>query len=192
MTSATPMGSSAETRTINASCWRGLLPGQGGFVFRAAFGLDKLQPGMRGFVGMDTRDGNNAGTDPLTNLTESKLGMAINDNVGSWSLVRGSAGASPFAQSLGAGFPIDITSFYELILECPQNASSISWTVKNLSSGATATGVWTTDLPAAGTFFRPKIWLNNYLTADSVTFSAAYLRTMTPWGSIQEYWEPAV
>lgn len=149
-------------------------------MFRAAFGLDKLQPGMRGFVGMDTRDANNAGTDPLTNTVDSKLGMAINGDVGSWSLVRGAAGASPLTQSLGAGFPIDTTTFYELILECPQNASSVSWTVKNLSSGVTATGVWTTDLPVSGTFFRPKIWLNNYLMADSVAFSAAYIRTMTP------------
>jgi hypothetical protein len=178
--SAATAPSFAETRLAAQNCWLGNGARLGGFLFKAIFGLEVLQAGMRGFCGLEATVAAAANVDPTTSTTNAKMGMAINTNTGNWQLIRNAAGVAPTVQDLGASFPVDATTLYAFTLSCAQNGTSVDWTVTNMTTGATASGTWSTLLPSNTTFFASKIWLTNNATAATVQFSAALMETLMP------------
>ena len=116
-TSGTGAGSLASTRTTVSECWRGSVAGQGGFFVVARFGIATLQAGNRMFVGLtDTATTAPTNIDPTTSTTHGKIGMAISANTGNWNLVHNITASAPTVIPLGASYPVDTTSLYEMIL----------------------------------------------------------------------------
>jgi hypothetical protein len=96
--------------------------------------------------------------------------MAINANTGNWNLINNVTGTAPTVTNLGASFPVNTTSLYELVLFSAQNGGSIGWRVTNLSTGAQTNGSLTTNIPANTTFLSPMHWITNNATAAAAIF----------------------
>lgn len=102
-----------------------------------------------GFIG-----GTAAPTDVETSSRVNILGMgwdAADTNI-QWMNNDGTGTATKV--DLGSSFPVptvDRTSMYELAMFCPPGGSTVTWLVTDLTSGATATGTVTTDMPSSTT-----------------------------------------
>lgn len=160
-------------------CWRGNAVGLGGFFHVQRFGLSVLAAGMRAFAGLTDIIAAPTNIDPTTSTTPGKVGMAINANTGNWNLVYNVTGSAPTVVALGASFPVDATSLFELILFAAPNSASISYRVANLTTNAVASGNLTTNIPASATFLAPSLWATNNATAASVAIDLVdiYLET---------------
>lgn len=156
--------------------WRGNGTGLGGFSYVERFSLLALQSGMRAFVGL---------ADSLTALTNvdvlnaatttpGKVGMGINANTGNWSLVNNTSGSAPTVLALGANFPVDTTSVFELGLYCPPNGSSIGYLIRNLGGGTETSGTLTTNIPTSTTFLAPSKMITNNATAAVASMRMYY------------------
>ena len=147
-----------------------------GFFFTTRFSLVTISSGNRFFFGLT--DGSAAPTniDPLssTAVALAQVGMAINANTGNWKVLTNNTSSIPTQTDLGAGFPVNVTDFLELILYAKPNATSVGWRVTNLTSGAVATGSLASNLPASTTALGVKEW-----GGGSVSFSTSgwYLET---------------
>jgi hypothetical protein len=171
--SGTTAGTVAYQRQAALMAWRGNSAGVGGFFYTTRFGMSTLQNGNRAFVGLSDSIANPTNVDPTTNTTPGKIGMAINANTGNWNLVNNITGTAPTVTGLGASFPVDTTSLYELILFSAPNGSSIGWRVTNLSTGAQTSGSLSTNIPAQGTFLNPVLWVTNNATAAAAIIETA-------------------
>lgn len=150
--------------------WRGNAAGLGGFFYTTRFGTSSLQTGNRIFTGLADTIGNPTNVDPTTNTTPGKIGMAVNASTGNWNLVHNVTGTAPTIIALGANFPVNTTSLYELILFSAPNGSSIGYRVKNMGSGQTVSGTLSTNIPSNTTFLAPQHWAVNNGVAAAVVF----------------------
>jgi hypothetical protein len=180
LTSGTTAGNSGSVRVSNLECWRGNAAGLGGFYVTTRFGFSgSLQTGMRSFVGLMDTTGSLALINPITDTTLAKVGIAITASNNNWHIINNTAGTTPTAASLGAGFPADTTTLYELILHCRPSGSAIDYRVTNLSSSLQASGSLTTNLPAATTFLGRYGWVTNNATAAAVALEISKLTLET-------------
>jgi hypothetical protein len=80
---------------------------------------------------------------------------------------------------LGAAFPVptaDRTALYELSMFSPKGTTqSLAWMVTDLVSGASATGTFATDLPAATTLLSPRAWMSVGGTSSVIGIGVASL-----------------
>jgi hypothetical protein len=177
----TTAGNVAGIRSTATECWRGNAAGQGGFFYSCRFGLEgALVAGMRAFVGIQDVITAPTNVDPTTSTTPGKFGMAINTNSGNWNFVTNLTGSAPTVTALGANFPVDLTTLFELTMFAAPNGSQITYRVTNLTTNATAaTGTITTNLPASATFLAPHCWITNNATAAAATLAVSriYLET---------------
>jgi hypothetical protein len=75
---------------------------------------------------------------------------------------------------LGASFPVptaDRASVYELAMFSASNSGVVEWQVKNLISGAEATGTISTELPATTSLLVPRGWMSVGGTSSVVGFA---------------------
>ena len=175
-------GSNAVVRTTST--------GQGGFKVTFRFSLVTLIANMRGFIGLTDVVTSPANIDPTTNTTPGKVGLALTNNTGNFSIVTNVTGTVPTVTALGASFPIDTTSLYELVLYCrPGNgttAGDITWTVRRFTTdaitpAATTSGTISGNLPAANTLLYPAMWLTNNITTGNVAWSSHGLTIESNW-----------
>ena len=179
-TGSATAGSLASTRVQVMECWRGNAAGLGGFWCNFRFSLTTLAAGMRAFVGLsDTATTAPTNIEPTTSPTPGKIGMAINNNVGNWNVVHNITGTTPTSIALGANFPVDATSFFELQLFAKPNDTVVFYRVINLTTGQETSGTLSTNLPANTTFLGRTIWATNNATASAVAWdmSRSYLET---------------
>ncbi|MDE2434726.1 MAG: hypothetical protein KGM49_00565 [Sphingomonadales bacterium] len=175
-------GGLAYIRGNQATVFRSASAGLGSFLVVHRFSLSgTLQAGLRAFAGLVDVTANPTNVNPTTTTTPGGIGLACAANTGNWKLVSNVTGTARTATDLGASFPVDNTSLLELALWCAPNDSGISWQVTNLSTGATASGKVTTNLPAANTFMAPAVWVTNNATAAAQTldFVSTYVETDT-------------
>jgi hypothetical protein len=159
---------------------RGNAAGLGGFLAVQRFALSgTLQAGLRAFAGVLDVAANPTNIDPLTATAPGGIGLATNANSGNWRLVNNVTGTARTALDLGASFPVNNTALMELALWCAPNDSGISWQATNLSTGASATGKLTANIPANTTFLAPSVWVTNNATAAAQTldFVSVYVET---------------
>jgi hypothetical protein len=170
-TSGAGTGSLASTRITSLECWRGNAAGLGGFFIVARFGLTTLQAGMRMYIGL-TDNATTAPTniDPTTSTTPGKIGMAINASTGNWNLVHNITGTAPTVIPLGASYPVDTTSLYELVLFAKPNDSVVTYRITNLSTAAQTSGTLSSNLPASTTPLGRVCWATNNATAAAVAW----------------------
>ena len=166
-------GTVAYQRQAALMAWRGNAAGIGGFFYTTRFGMNTLQNGNRAFVGMSDSIANPTNVDPTTNTTPGKIGVAINANTGNWNFVNNITGTAPTITALGANFPVDTTSLYELVMFSAPNGGSIGWRVTNLSTGNQTSGSASTNIPASTTFLNPVFWVTNNATAAAAIIETA-------------------
>ena len=181
LTSAITAAALASLRVNAVECYSGNAAGLGGYFVVCRFALSgTLQTGMRAFVGLtDTPTTAATNIDPTTSTTPGKIGMAINASTGNWNLVNNITGAAPTVLALGANFPVNTTDMLELILFCAPNATSISYRVKNFTSGLLTSGTLSTNIPANTTFLGRVMWACNNTIAGAVAIDCSkfYLET---------------
>lgn len=173
-----------------APVFRGGVAGEGGFKFVVRFALQTLVADNRGFWGLSDVPSAPTNIDPTTNTTPGKVGLAINANTGNMRLVHNVTGTAPTIIDLGANFPVDTTSLYELLLFArPHNgisAGDISYRVRRYTTSSAdpafeATGTLTTNIPAATTILHPVLWMTNNATASAVSFHTSSVSVESDW-----------
>jgi hypothetical protein len=182
LTSAATAGALSSLRFSNRKFYRGTSTSEGGFEVVITFGLSAMQVGQRGFFGISTANANATNVDPLTTTAESKIGVACIANTGNWTLIYNAAGTAPTQVALGANFPIDTTSWYELYIGCSPGATNFFYEVVNKTNGQT-TGrqTITTNIPPNNVYMAPYNWLTNNATAAAVVLA---LGTCKAWYGI--------
>lgn len=169
LTSTATAGALAYSYSTSLMAWRGNAAGLGGFFFTVRFGTSTLASGNRVFVGLTDSTSAPTNIDPTTNITPGMLGMAINASTGNWNWINNVTGSAPTVTGLGANFPVNTTSLYELVMYSPPNGSSITYRITNLSTAAvTSDTVVSTNIPGTTTFLAPRFWATNNLTAAAV------------------------
>lgn len=171
--SGTTAGTVAYQRQAALMAWRGNATGIGGFFYTTRFGLGTVAAGNRSFVGLSDTIANPTNIDPTTSTTYGKLGMAINASTGNWNFINNVSGTAPTITALGANFPVDTTSLYELVLFSAPNGTSIGWRVTNLSTGNQTSGSATTNIPTTATFLSPVQWITNNATGAAALLETA-------------------
>jgi hypothetical protein len=172
-TSAALGGSLASHYQTNLMAWRGNAAGLGGFFYTTRFGLSTLQSGNRGFWGLADVTSAPTNVDPTTATAPGKLGIAINANSGNLKWVNNTTGSAPTVADLGASFPVNTTDLYELIIYSAPNSSSITYRVKDITTGSvTSDTTVSTNIPANTTFLAPQMWMTNNATAAAVAWDS--------------------
>ena len=168
--------------------WRGNAPNRGGFLFRSRFSITSIgnQSVLHLFVGLaETTGGSN--TDWTTDATIAKIGIAFTcvTTAGSafpaqnLQMIEG-AHTPPVLHDLGPNFALTLNDFIEVIFFCTPNDTKVSYTVNNLTSGATISGIMNTNLPSTTTFLLPWLALGigtSTSGTNSIDFSLGYLET---------------
>lgn len=162
-------GTLAYIRGNQLVLWRGNAPGLGGFKLKTVFGIGAPVAGVRCFSGLVDSTAVPTGIEPTTATAPGRIGLAINANTGNWKLVHNVTGAAPTVIDLGASFPVNGVDLLDLTLTATPNAAAINYVLKNLTSGVSATGALTTNIPAAATFMTPSLWITNSATAGLQT-----------------------
>lgn len=175
----TTAGALASHRQSVLQVWRGNVAQRGGFFYTIRFGTSALATGNRIFVGLSSSVAVPTNIDPLTSGTIGRIGVAVNNNTGNWSIVTNAVGAAPTVTDLGSTMPLNTANLYELVLYSPPNGSFIGYRMKNLSTDDVATGSLTTNLPSNTTFLSPQFWATNNATGANVAidFSGWYLES---------------
>ncbi len=179
MSTGATAGALAGIRGNTLTFTRGGGAGIGGFTVVHRFALSGLQAGMRVFVGILDSVGAPTNIDPVTTTTPGGVGLAINTNSGNWNLVNNITATARTSLGLGANFPVNNSTVYELTLFSAPNGSAINYRITNLSSAISVSGSLTTNIPASTTFMTPAIWATNNATAAAVTidFISTYVET---------------
>lgn len=178
LSSGATAGGVAFVHTTATECWRGNAAGLGGFTFKCQFGTETLNAGTRVFVGLtDTAITTNINT--VTSTTPGRVGMAINTNTGDWNLIHNVTGTAPTSIALGANFPVNNSSVYELVLYAPPDSTTIFYRVTSFTSGNVTAGSFTANIPSTTTFLMPQAYITNNATATATLLSVLrmYLET---------------
>lgn len=171
LTSAATAAAFASLRSPILTMWRGNAADKGGFSMKIPFGTPTLQAGIRAFAGVNTNNAAATNVDPLTTTAQGKVGMAINTNTGNWNLIHNVAGSAPTVVPLGANFPVDTTSWYELTLSCVGNGNPINYSVDNRSNNQVVSGSLSANIPTNTTFFHFNAWATNNATAAAIAWA---------------------
>lgn len=150
--------------------WRGNAAGQGGFTV-VIRGNGPFNTGSatqkRGFVGMTGTAALITAVEPTTYTNVIGIGMVTGDT--NLSIIHNDGSGTATTVALGANFPP--TDYWELKLEAAANASTVTYTVKNLTTGNTTTGTISTDLPSNTTFMTVSFNASTGATAGLAGFN---------------------
>ena len=144
---AATANSAGGVTSLVAVVVRGDAANAGGFRIRLRIGNNTTLATQRAIVGASTSFV--VSTDPVNRTDCAFFGYDSGDTV--WSFFVNDSSGTCTKTSLGANFPIDTTSLYEFLIECLPNASSISWSVKNLTTGNSTSGTASSNLPTSST-----------------------------------------
>jgi hypothetical protein len=149
VTAATPnanvnarAGSAAERLYIIGTVAR-----TGGFLQVWRIGTSQYVNDMRCFFGMYSGSGAYGSASPSSLTDMIGIGFDAGDTV--WSAYNNDSAGVPTKTPLGAGFPCNTnnTDVIEFAMRVAPGTQTVLWQATNLTTGATATGSMTTDLP---------------------------------------------
>jgi hypothetical protein len=149
------LGSYLITSNDTGAVLRGNAAGIGGFTLTTRFGIDFVDPSptVYAFVGMldMTQVSTATNIDWTTQTTVQAVGAGFTLTAsggaftGNWKIISCDGAAVTVADS---GIPIVTGNLIELELVATPDASSIAWTLNDLTANTTASGTITTHLPA--------------------------------------------
>lgn len=167
--SAAAANSALEQSAYPSPVWRGNAAGRGGFVYRTRFAVTSSVAGQRGLFGLQDYMGAYGASQSvygLNNMLALAFDAAVDAN---WQIAHCLSGGATKVD-LGANFPInDPSAVLDVEFKCAPNASTVSWSVKDLNSGASASGTISTNLPSNGAFLYPRVYMSNGGTAEAVS-----------------------
>ena len=74
------------------------------------------------------------------------------------------------ATKVNTGIAINNTNaVFDFVLSNAPKSGDVAWSLKDINSGASASGTLTTNLPPAGAYLHPRIHINNGGTAAAVS-----------------------
>lgn len=153
----------------------GAVLGFGGWRMSARWGSSTNLAQQRFFVGVINQTGAIANVNPttLTNL----VGFSYDSAETTLRFIHNDAAGTATTVNLGAGFPVDSTSFYEMTIEMAPGSGVVNYRIVNVGTGAVSSGSTNTDLPADSVLLNQYLWLNNGTTASAcqVDMQSMYL-----------------
>ncbi|MCH9637760.1 MAG: hypothetical protein K0U16_07435 [Gammaproteobacteria bacterium] len=177
-TSLVGTGNTSGHRSNVLLFFRGDAAGLGGFEIVFRFAQTAFATGHRAFVGLRAATAAIPAVNPstLTNI----IGMGYDLGNSQWEILHNDAAGSATSISLGTDFDVDITELLELRLQADPNASTVNYRARNLTTGAEASGVLSTDLPADTEFLSTNAWANtgsDATTAAEIALTLIYAQT---------------
>jgi hypothetical protein len=149
MTAGTGANAVAGVQIGVFQCVRGSAAPMGGFRLRWRFGIELYTAGARCWIGLHPVAATqpSGATDPSANVNCIYLGFDDTDTT--WQVMHNDAAGTCSKIDLLANFTINTTSMLELTFEV-EPSGDLTYTVRDLSLGFTATGTVSSDLPAGG------------------------------------------
>ena len=140
----------------------------GGFTYTMRFSVASTVATQRLMMGLAqyTSAWGGVGIDPYTRVNAIFLGCdaAADSN---YHIVHNTSSGLP--TKVNTGIAINNTNaVFDFVLSNAPGSGDVSWSLRDINSGASASGVLTTNLPPAGTYLAPRIHINNGGTAAAV------------------------
>lgn len=158
---------------------RGSAARTGGFKVSYLVAAVVNPSGGRAFFGLSTLSGNTANANAVVNTAVDAnvniLGVGYDSADSNFSIFHNDGAGTATKIDLGASFSIAANRLLEVTFECGQNASTISYTVREPSTNTTASGTISTDLPANTVMLAPQFSMNNNATAVACEFDLVSL-----------------
>lgn len=166
--SAATAGSAAELRATVGFIAVSNASNSGGFIFYARFATATAVAQQRAFIGVSATTTALANANPSTLLNNIYVGY---DAAQTTLRACGNDGAgAATCTDLGASFPVNATSVYDVYIYSAGDNSDFTWYVERLGTGETSGTISAAgDKPAAATVLVPHAWVNNGTTASAVT-----------------------
>lgn len=169
ISSSAASNSALEQSAYPSPVWRGNVAGRGGFVYRTRVAVTSSVANQRALFGLQDYMGVYGASQyvyGLNNMLALAFDAAVDAN---WQIAHCLSGGATKVD-LGANFPInDPSAVLDVEFKCAPNSGAIAWTVKNLNSGATATGTISTNLPSNTAFLYPRVYMSNGGTDAAVS-----------------------
>lgn len=173
-------GTSAATAgSTYDSCGQGLqritlsdAGGLGGFTQTMRFSVTSTVATQRLMMGLALYVGawGGGGIDPYTRQNAIFLGYDASVD-GTYQIIHCTYTGAP--TKVNTGIAINNTNaVFDFVLSNAPGSGDVAWSLKDINSGASASGVLTTNLPTAGTYLSPRIHINNGSTAAAVSVEA--------------------
>ena len=143
--------------------------GLGGFTQTMRFSVTSTVATQRLMMGLSQYGGawGGAGVDPYPRTLALFLGYdaAVDSN---YHIIHCTSYGS--TTKVNTGIAINNTNaVFDLTFANAPGSGYVSWSLKDINSGASASGTLTTNLPPAGTYLHPRIHINNGATAAAVS-----------------------
>lgn len=166
-------GRSAGIHHATPQHFRGAVAGVGGFLARFRFGISDAAPvaNARMFVGLTASAAaiGNVNPSTLTNI----IGIGADSGDTQLCLLHNDAAGAATKTPLGVAFPANVSRINLYELEMTGNDSGFGWVLRNLTTGASASGSATTDIPLGTTLLAPQFWRNNGASTGAVGIDVA-------------------
>ena len=178
-TSAATANSACGFRIASNICFRGDIPGSGGFWLRTRWGSSSSTLLQRSMVGLFSTTGALATTQSPSALTNCVF-MGNDSGDTNMQIMHNDGSGACTKIDLGSNFPaVNVDAMYDFDLFAAPNSSTIGWRVHRIDTGQTASGTISTDMPNSTQFLSWQMSLNNGGTAASVIldFFRMYLET---------------
>ncbi|TRX34946.1 hypothetical protein FNW52_12455 [Flavobacterium sp. ZT3R18] len=163
-------------RNTEAMYFRGGATGIGGFFFGARFGFDTWTNGSRFFGGMHTA------TTVITanpSLLANTIGFGVDDSDNG--LISFISRDATTLTKVSTGLTIVNNKGYDVYMYAAPNASSVSWSIKDLNTGTEVTGTATTNLPVNTTMLTAGVLASNGaltpVTSTNLGINKIYIET---------------
>lgn len=161
----------ASVRPVYQDCSR-----NSWFYLSTTFSFDTIIANNRFFIWLtDTAPTTPTNIDPTTNTTPWKIWIAINTNTWNLKIVRNITWTAPTIIDLWVSFPVNNTNVYELVLQCNQWWSVVSYRVTNKTTWVIISWSFSTNIPAIWTALWRTAWITNNATASIVWFSLMWM-----------------
>jgi hypothetical protein len=178
-------GATGAATNATASClwqnhelFRGNGTVTGGFRFEIVWGLDTSRTDARFFVGLwGANSSMISGTSEPSAAGDADhvIGICLDSTDTQLQLLKNDAGVTAVKTSLGASWPRPaVTDVFRLSIYCDSSASSITWVLENLITGASTSATETTDIPGTTANLWPLIVVNSGPTVATAMTCSVY------------------
>ena len=143
--------------------------GLGGFAQTMRFSVTSTVATQRLMMGLAHYNGawGGVGIDPYTRQSAIFLGYdaAVDSN---YHIIHCTSSGAPTKVNTGVAIG-DPNAVFDFVLSNAPGSGDVSWSLKDINSGASASGTLTSNLPPAGTYLSPRVHINNGGTAAAVS-----------------------
>lgn len=178
---AASSGSGAGTRHNNNQYWRGNAAGLGGFYYVIRFGMSTANSSNEQmFVGVRNSTSVIAANTNPSSLTNC-IGFGIDATQTTMRFIYNDGSGTATTTNLGANFPTNSTDtdWYEARIYATPNAGTVYYHITNLSTGNTASGSTSSDLPSSTTLLCPHVYVSNGTDATAVGIDVSQYTLIT-------------